>query len=79
MAKKAALKAVGEENVFDSPRIPASEDFSYYAQVASTYFMTIGSGNGPENHNPGFKADDGAILNGIKTEVRIILDYLNFK
>lgn len=79
LAKKAAIKAVGEKNVFDSSRIPASEDFSYYAQVAPTYFMTISSGDGPANHNPGFKAADGAILNGIKTEVRIILDYLNFK
>ena len=70
---------MGEKNVFDSPRIPASEDFSYYAQVAPTYFMTIGSGDGPANHNPGFKADDGAILNGIKAEVRMILDYLNSK
>lgn len=41
--------------------------------------MTISSGDGPANHHPGFKAADGAILNGIKTEVRIILDYLNFK
>lgn len=79
LAKKAAVEAVGEKNVFDSPRIPASEDFSYYAQVAPTYFMTIGSGDGPANHNPGFKADDRAILNGIKAEVRIILDYLNSK
>lgn len=79
LAKKAAIKAVGEKNVFDSPRISASEDFSYYAQVTPTYFMTIGSGDGPANHNPGFKADDGAILNGIRTEVQVILDYLNFK
>lgn len=79
LAKKAAVEAVGEKNVFDAPRIPASEDFSYYAQVAPTYFMTVGSGEGPANHNPGFKADDGAILNGIKTEVRMILDYLAAK
>lgn len=77
LAKKAARKAVGEKNVFDSPRIPASEDFSYYAQAAPTYFLTIGSGAGPANHNPGFKVDDETILNGIKTEVQIILDYLN--
>lgn len=79
LVKKAAIEAVGEKNVFDAPRIPASEDFSYYAQVAPTYFITVGSGDGPANHNPGFKADDGAILNGIKTEVQIILDYLNTK
>lgn len=79
LAKKAAIEAVGEKNVFDAPRIPASEDFSYYAQVAPTYFITVGSGDGPANHNPGFKADDGAILNGIKTEVRMILDYLDAK
>lgn len=27
LAKKAAIQAVGEKNVFDAPRIPASEDF----------------------------------------------------
>lgn len=79
LVKKAAIEAVGEKNVFDAPRIPASEDFSYYAQVAPTYFITVGSGDGPANHNPGFKADDGAISNGIKTEVQMILDYLNAK
>lgn len=77
LVKKAAIEAVGEKNVFDAPRIPASEDFSYYAQVAPTYFITVGSGDGPANHNPGFEADDGAISNGIKTEVQMILDYLN--
>lgn len=79
LVKKAAIEAVGEKNVFDAPRIPASEDFSYYAQVAPTYFITVGSGDGPANHNPGFKADDGAISNGIKTEVQMILNYLNAK
>lgn len=79
LVKKAAIKAVGEKNVFDAPRIPASEDFSYYVQVAPTYFITVGSGDGPANHHPGFKADDGAIYNGIKTEVQMILNYLNAK
>lgn len=79
LVKKAAIEAVGEKNVFDAPRMPASEDFSYYAQVAPTYFMIVGCGDGPANHNPGFKADDSALLNGVKTEVRIILDYLDGK
>lgn len=79
LAKKAAMEAVGAKNVFDAPRLSASEDFSYYAQVAPTYFMIVGSGDGPPNHNPGFRADDSALLNGVKAEVRIILDYLNGK
>lgn len=76
LARKAAVQAVGTRNVTDVPRLSASEDFSYYKEVAPTCFIILGVGNGPANHNPKFNADEKAFSNGVKTEVRIILDYL---
>ena len=55
----------------------ASEDFSYYEKVAPEYFLTLGVGNGVANHNPKFNLDEKALLNGVKTQVNIILDFLN--
>lgn len=77
LAKRAAVEAVGADRVFDAPRISASEDFSYYAEAAPTFFFIIGVGDGPANHNPAFHADDAAMLDGVKTEVQIIRDYLD--
>lgn len=79
LAEKAAIQAIGANNVADVPRISASEDFSYYKEVAPTYFMVLGVGNGVANHNPAFNLDESALKNGVKTEVQIILDYLNSK
>ena len=55
----------------------ASEDFSYYHQVAPECFLTLGVGDGVANHNPKFNIDEKALQNGVKTQVQIILDYLN--
>lgn len=76
LVERAAIEAVGREKVFDAPRLSASEDFSYYADVAPAYFFIIGAGEGPANHNPGFHADDAAMVDGVKTEVQVIRDYL---
>jgi len=77
MVKKSAAAAVGEANVFDAPMMTASEDFAYYHQVAPECFLTLGVGNGVANHNPKFNIDEKALLNGVKTQVQIILDFLN--
>lgn len=79
LTKKAAVQAIGANNVADVPRMPASEDFSYYQEVAPTCFMVLGVGNGVANHNPAFNLDESALKNGVRTEVQIILDYLNSK
>lgn len=77
LARTSATKALGDTLVFDAPRMSASEDFSYYKEVAPTYFMVLGVGDGAANHNPKFNPDESAFINGVKTEVQIILDYLN--
>lgn len=77
MAKQSVIKAINESNVFDAPIMTASEDFSYYNQVAPTCFLVLGVGNGVANHNPKFNLDEKALLNGVKAQVQIIMDYLN--
>lgn len=76
LARQAAIQAIGTANVSNVPRMSASEDFSYYKEVAPICFMLLGVGNGPANHNPQFNPDEKAFINGVKTEVRIVLDYL---
>jgi len=75
MAQKSAVTAVGGNNVFDAPMMTASEDFSYYKQVALVCFLTLGVGNGVANYHPKFNPDEKALLNGVQTQVQLILDF----
>jgi amidohydrolase len=77
LVKASATKALGKDRVFDAPRMTASEDFSYYNQIAPTVFMILGVGEGVANHNPKFNLDEKALINGATAEVQIVLDYLN--
>ena len=76
LCKKSATKILGTSQVFDAPRMTASEDFSYYKQVAPVYFMILGVGTGVANHNPKFNINEAALSNGVKAEVQFIMDYL---
>lgn len=76
-ARKSVVAILGKEQVFDAPMMTASEDFSYYREIAPVSFMTLGIGEGAANHNPKFAVDDSALPNGVKAQVQIILDYLN--
>lgn len=75
--KKSAASSVGQANIFDAPMMTASEDFAYYNQVAPQCFLTLGIGEGVANHNPAFNLDEDALQYGARTQVQIILDYLN--
>lgn len=75
-AKRSAATILGEEKIFDAPMMTASEDFSYYKQIAPVSFLTLGVGDGPANHNPGFNLDESSMKNGVKAQVQILLDYL---
>lgn len=79
LARKAAIQAIGKDNVVDVPRMTASEDFSYYKKVAPTCFIVLGVGDGPANHSPKFNLDEKALSNGVKAEVQIVMDYLKSK
>ena len=74
---EARVTAVGASAVFDAPMMSASEDFSYYTQVAPECFLTLGAGNGVANHNPKFNLAEKALQNGVMMQVQLILDYLN--
>src|SRR5690606_26661837 len=77
MAMNSASKILGEDKIFEAPAMTASEDFAFYKEISPISFVTLGIGDGPANHNPGFNLDEDALENGVKTQVQIILDYLN--
>lgn len=82
IARAAAVKAVGEENVFESPQLPASEDFSAYTEKIKGCYFILGGGTEADgcsyaNHNPKFVIVEDAMFNGTKTEIQIILDLLS--
>lgn len=79
LARRAAIEVLGEKDVIDVPRMTASEDFSYYKEVAPTCFIVLGVGPGPANHSSQFNLDENALGDGVKVEVQIIKDYLNHK
>lgn len=77
LGRRSAQSILGEENVIDAPMMTASEDFAYYKEIAPVCFLTLGIGAGVANHNPKFNVDENALTDGVKVQVRIILDYLN--
>ncbi|WP_042350698.1 M20 metallopeptidase family protein [Bacillus massiliigorillae] len=81
LAKASAIKALGEELVYDSPMLMASEDFSAYTKVIPGCYMFLGGGLDEEgcgfmNHHPKFKILEESMVNGTKVEVQLILDLL---
>jgi amidohydrolase len=76
LARASAVKALGADQVFDAPRMSASEDFARYRELAPICFLSLGVGPGPANHSPAFAPDEGAMANGVRAQVQIILDYL---
>lgn len=76
-AKNSASKILGEDSIFEAPAMTASEDFAFYKQIAPISFVTLGIGDGPANHNPGFNLDEDALESGVKAQVQMILDYLH--
>lgn len=76
LARASAVKALGAGQVFDAPRMSASEDFARYRELAPICFLSLGAGPGPANHSPRFDPDERAMANGVRAQVQILLDYL---
>lgn len=78
-AKAAAIKALGEELVYDAPMLMASEDFSAYTKVIPGCFLWLGGGKAEQgcgymNHHPKFNIMEESLINGTKVEVQLVLD-----
>jgi amidohydrolase len=77
LARAGAVKVLGAGLVYDAPRMSASEDFARYRELAPICFLALGAGPGPANHSPYFDPDESAMANGVKTQVQVILDFLD--
>ena len=67
--------------VFEAAISSGSEDFAYYRQVAPICFMWLGGGTAEEgcvfaNHHPNFTVKEEAFVEGVKTEVQTVLNFL---
>jgi amidohydrolase len=78
--RPALERAVGKENVVDSPPTMGGEDFAYFANEVPGFYFRLGvvkpgttSGG---LHTPDFRADDSAVPVGMKTMARLVADYL---
>ncbi|MGP4969352.1 M20 family metallopeptidase [Psychrobacter aquimaris] len=78
------LKSVaGADNVFDVPKLTASEDFSFYSQEVPGLFIFLGgtpagqdTSKAPYNHSPYFYADEASFKVGTKALSQLAIDYL---
>lgn len=77
LARASAIKILGSGMVTDAPRMTASEDFARYREIAPSCYINLSTGPGVTNHHPAFNPDESALINGVKAEVQIILDYLD--
>ncbi|MGP5504018.1 M20 family metallopeptidase [Psychrobacter celer] len=73
----------GDDNVFDVPKLTASEDFSFYAQEIPGLFIFLGgtpigqdTSKAPYNHSPYFYVDESSFKVGTKALSQLAIDYL---
>lgn len=76
-----AKEVLGDDMVFEAPITSASEDFAYYREVAPICFVQLGGGSVEDgcefaNHHPKFKIQEDSMINGVKTEVQAVLNFL---
>ncbi len=73
----------GADNVFDVPKLTASEDFAFYSQEVPSLFIFLGgtpvgqdASKAPYNHSPYFYADESSFKIGTKALSQLAIDYL---
>jgi amidohydrolase len=79
-ARPSLERAVGKENVIDSPPTMGGEDFSYFiGEIPGFYFrlgvVKPGTASGGL-HTPDFRADDAAIAVGVRAMAQVVVDAL---
>lgn len=75
------LRRVVGDSYFESPRVTAAEDFSYFAEAVPGLFLFLGiASDDPAlvypNHSPRFYADERALPIGVKALTAMTLDYM---
>jgi amidohydrolase len=78
--------AAGKSNVSESTWTTGAEDFSFYGEVAPSFFFNLGgmpAGMDPKNaaphHTPDFFIDDSKLDVGVKAFCNIVFDYAKLK
>lgn len=73
----------GADNVFDVPKLTASEDFAFYSQEVPSLFIFLGgtpvgqdTSKAPYNHSPYFYVDESSFKVGTKALSQLAIDYL---
>ena len=79
IAKNAAQKFLGKNNVIDLPLRMTAEDFSYFSQVSPSCFYRLGTGNKNNNqnlHTSTFNIDESTLKTGMGLMSFIALEQL---
>lgn len=82
-ARRSARKVLGDDMVLEGTPSNGSEDFSYYSLQRPAAFVLINGGDAEDglyfqNHHPKFNiVEHPTLLNGVKTQVQIIVDMLS--
>ena len=79
-------RVAGKDNVVETPRRTAAEDFSFYAQQVPAFFYYVGI-TAPAtpvtlaaiNHSPRFQVDESGLITGLRATLHVAFDYLGSK
>jgi amidohydrolase len=81
MVREAAIEAIGQENVIESPIGLGGEDFAYYSLERPGCFFNVGTRNEERgitwgHHHPRFDVEEEGMSAGIATMGNAVLKYL---
>lgn len=84
MARHAAIKVLGEENIVPMEKTTGGEDFAYYLEHKPGCFAFLGSKNMEKktdapHHNDHFDIDEDVLISGSLLHAQYALNFLNTK
>jgi amidohydrolase len=75
-------RVVGDGGLRESPRVTASEDFSFFAQRVPGLYFHVGVTDpasdprtAPPNHSPRFRVDEAGLLPGLRAMLHLVADF----
>ncbi len=79
-ARQSLSRSIGEDNVFETPPIMASEDFAFFQQKVPGVFLFLGVANSGEGwtdyvHTPTFRPDERALVTGVTAVATLLADF----